>query len=63
MKKFEITLKDLAKYNNTGERKIVVDAIDEGTAIELATQKFKKYDLVGFKELEVEPVDLEGVVV
>jgi hypothetical protein len=60
MRKFEITLKDLSKYKNTGERKVVVQAKDEGTAIAVATQHFKGYDLVGFEEVGV---PLEGATV
>jgi hypothetical protein len=54
VKKFEITLKDLSKYRNTGERKVVVEAVNEGTAITVATQSFKEYEMVGFAELGIE---------
>lgn len=60
MRKFEITLKDLSKYNNTGDRKVVVAAANEGTAIAVATEHFKGYDLVGFRELGV-PTEDENV--
>jgi hypothetical protein len=54
--KFKVTLKDLSRYKNTGERTVVVKATNRYWATDVATKEFKGYEIVGFEEITEEEI-------